>query len=314
MVTRGGMRWLTIFCLLAAAACSQPGGGGTRPVATVDGRDIGLEDFKAQAAFMGLGGDPHLLTPELRRQVVDTLVDQWLVMARARELGISLEPEELEAAEDRLRRGLGDSDFERALTVHGIGYAQWRTALARRLLVQKTLELVLAPKIRISAREVRRYFQAHRDQFRRPEQVLAQHAVLPTRELARRLLQKVAGGQDMGRAAAELGAPLVDGGEPVWLSRGHMPPALEDKIFALKPGSLAGPLASDYGYHVVKLLAKRPASPGELATAAARIQRRLAAAKMEDLAEQWLNRLRRQAKVEYNQSFLKHGRLQPPGR
>jgi len=313
MVTRGGMRWLAIACLLLAAACSQSGGGG-EAVATVDGRAIGLEDFKAQAAFMGLGGDPRLLDRELRRQVVDTLVDQWLVMARARELGISLEPEELEAEEDRLRQGLSDEDFQRALTVHGIGYAQWRTALARRLLVQKTLELVLSPKVRITPQEVRQYFQDHRDQFRRPEQVLAQHAVLPTRELARRLLQKVAAGEDMGQAAAELGAPLVDGGEPVWLSRGHMPPALEDKIFALKPGSLAGPLASDYGYHVVKLLAKRPASPGDLATAAGRIQHHLAAAKMERLAAQWVNDLRSQAKVEYNQCFLDQGRLRPPGR
>jgi peptidyl-prolyl cis-trans isomerase C len=104
-----------------------------------------------------------------------------------------------------------------------------------------------------------------------------------------------------------LGAPLEEGGEPVWLAGGHMPPALERKIFALKPGKLAGPLASDYGFHVVRVLKKRPPVEVGLAEAAEEIQRSLAAEKMEKLADEWIEKLRGEADIRYDPDFLAHG-------
>ncbi len=307
--------WRIVLCLVLALgllACGQDLPSGA--LAVVDGRVVDLAEFKAQAAFMGLGGDPRSLAPEMRRAVLESLVRQHLVARRAKRLGIQLLPEELSREESRLRRGLDQGAFEHGLAAQGIGYAQWRQVLARELLVKKTLDLVLASRVRVTADEVREYFQAHRREFDRPAQVLAQHVVLPTRELALLLVRRVAAGEDLAQAAAELGTPLAEEGEPIWLSRGHMPPALENKIFALKPGKLAGPLASDYGFHVVRVLEKRPAQKADLARAAEKIQHRLAADKMEALAEQWIEDLRSQVDVRFDQQFLESGRVGSSGR
>ncbi len=308
MKQRRGKRQLAsllVLCLALLAACSHR--GPVTVLGRVNGQDITREEFKAQAAFLGLGSDPKVLSPHLRREVLETLVRQKLVLARAQKLGIRLEPEVLAREESELMRGLSPDAFQRALAAQGIDYIQWRRVLARDLLVKKTLELMLGSRAEVSSEEVRRYYQAHRKQFHHPAQVLAQHAVLPTRKLAQTLVDRVRAGEDMGAAAARLGYPLDEGGEPVWLEGGHMPPSLERKIFSLKPGSLAGPLASDYGFHVVRVLKKRGPEQVGLARAAEDIQRRLTARKLEALAEKWIQGERDRARVWFDPDFLKRG-------
>lgn len=318
-ISHSGAAWsrgfALVICLsfmLCPTACQQEAARGA--LASIDGHSVGIAEYKSQAAFMGLGGDPASLTPEMRRAVLESLVRQYLVARRAKELSISLLPEELEREESRLRRGLEQGAFQNSLAAQGISYAEWQKVLARELLVKKTLDLVLASQVRISADEVRQYYKNNQDQFSHPEQVLAQHAVLPNREMAQHLVERVAAGEDMVQAAADLDSPLAEEGQPTWLSRGHMPEALEKKIFALKPGKLAGPMSSDYGYHVVRVLDKRPAQKIGLTQAAEKIQRRLAADKIEILAEQWIEDLRSQLKVKFNQQFLDSGRLGGSGR
>jgi len=113
--------------------------------------------------------------------------------------------------------------------------------------------------------------------------------------------------------AAAMGFPLAEAGEPTWLSRGHMPEALENKVFALKPGKLAGPLRSTYGFHVLKVLDKRPAGLNNLTQLGPEIQRRLAAEKRQTLAQSWIDDLRRGAEVWLNPNFLAKGQTGESG-
>lgn len=304
-------RGLVVLILALAAGCQKP--PSPSEVANVDGHAILLEDFLAQTAFMGLGKDPRALSPDLRQAVLETLVRRRLVLAQSEAKGIRLEREELDREEASLRRGLSEEAFELTLIAQGIDYDEWRRVLSQELLVQKALDLLLASRVQVTPDEVRAYYQEHAEEFSRPEQVLAQHALVPDKETAHKLLQRLNQGEDMAAAAAELGVTLPDEGEPTWLSRGHMPEALEDKVFALEPGKLAGPLSSPYGLHVVRVLARRPASKLDLAQAAEDIQRRLAAEKKEQMAALFIDQMRAKAKVTFNAEFAASGKFGTPG-
>jgi len=306
-----------LFCalvLLALACCGACQNRTHSPdLASVDGQPILLEDFLAQSAFMGLGKDPTALTRDLRRAVLETLVRRRLVLNQAQAKSIRLEPEELDREEASLRRGLSEEAFDSSLIAQGIEYEEWRRVLAQELLMQKALDLLLGSKVQIAADEVRSYYQSHRDSFRRTEQVLAQHVLMPSKGLAQDLVQRLAKGEDLGTAAGVLGMALADDGEPTWLSRGHMPPALEDQIFSLEPGKLAGPLPSTYGFHVVRVLAKRPAAELDLTQAAEEIQRQLSAEKREALASSFIEEMRAKARVEFDPRFEQSGLLGDSG-
>lgn len=303
---------LILLALTLAGACQKK--SHSPDLASVDGQPILMEDFLAQSAFMGLGKDPTALTQDLRRAVLETLVRRRLVLNQAQAKSIRLEPEELDREEASLRRGLSEEAFDRSLMAQGIDYEEWRRVLSQEILTQKALELLLGGRVQISADEVRSYYQAHREDFRRPEQVLAQHVLMPSKDLAQGLVQRLAKGQDLGAASAELGVALAEDGEPTWLSRGHMPPALEDKIFSLEPGKLAGPLPSPYGFHVVRVLAKRAASELDLNQAAEEIQRQLSADKREAVAASFIEEMRAKARVEFDPRFEESGLLGDSGR
>ncbi|MCB2191418.1 MAG: peptidyl-prolyl cis-trans isomerase [Deltaproteobacteria bacterium] len=296
---------------LVLAACTSSEPEGPTSVVRVDGKPVTLAEFNSRAAFMGLGGDPAALEPELRKAVVEDLVGRTLVLAEAERQGVELLPEELEKREGQLLRKLEPEAFKHNLAVHGISKQQWRRELAAQLLMEKALRLIVRPGIRVTPDEIAAYYRRHLDRYHRPEQILAQHALLPNKDLAQKLVDQVQKGMDISQAAAQMGAPLAGGGQPTWLSRGHMPPGLEAKVFALKPGQLAGPLPSPYGFHVVRVEAKRPAVVLSLAQAAPGIQKNLVAKKQEAQAIILMQELKTKSDIIYDQQFLDKGRLAP---
>ncbi|MCB2228987.1 MAG: peptidyl-prolyl cis-trans isomerase [Desulfarculaceae bacterium] len=297
---------------LLMAGCSPAPEQAAPTVAWVDGEAITLHEFKARAAFLGLGGDPAMLEKSLRREMIEDLISRRLVLKDAARQGINLDPKEAARQEKAMLSELDEKAFEHNLAIHGISRKDWRDELERQLLMEKALRMILMPRARVGAAQVRDYYQGHVREFQRPEQILALHALLPSRDLAQKLVDRVKTGQDMSAAADALGAPLAEGGHPSWLSRGHMPPALEKKVFALQAGQLAGPLPSTYGFHVVLVKQKRPAQTLSLAQAAPEIQKRLSAQRRESLAVQYLERLRAQARVQYDENFLELGRPASP--
>ncbi|MCF8041533.1 MAG: peptidyl-prolyl cis-trans isomerase [Desulfarculaceae bacterium] len=310
-VPRGILWAVGILLALVLAACSSGDPEGPPAVARVDGKPLTLAEFNSRAAFMGLGGDPALLEPELRRAVVEDLVGRALVLAEAERQGVVLLPEELDKREEQLLSRLDPEALKHNLAIHGISLEQWRRELAEQLLMEKALRLILRPRIRVTPNEIAAFYRDHRSEFHRPEQILAQHALLPSKPLAQKLVNQVQEGMDMSLAADQMGAPLAGGGQPTWLSRGHMPPGLEKKVFALKPGQLAGPLPSPYGFHVVRVKAKRPAMALSLTQAAPEIQKNLVAQKQEALAISLLEELKAKSDIIYDQQFLEEGRLAP---
>ena len=83
-----GILWAVVILLaLVLAACSSTEPEGPPAVARVDGKPVTLAQFNSRAAFMGLGGDPALLEPELRQAVVEDLVGRALILAEAERQG-----------------------------------------------------------------------------------------------------------------------------------------------------------------------------------------------------------------------------------
>lgn len=299
--------WCLVLALGLCGGCDP--GLSPEVVAKADGHEITLDDFTAQMAFMGLGSDPAALVADLRQAVLDSLVRRRLIIAQGAKLKLSLDSPEVLQALRQAHSGENEAVFQRNLAAQGLTVQQWERVVGEEILSRLIIKRVVADRILIPAAEIRAYYQANQERFNRPQQILAQHAVLPTRQLADKLLAEVAAGKDMGKAAAALGVPIDGGGAPAWLSRGHMPPELEKKVFALEQGKVAGPLASTYGFHVVRVIDKRPARRLTVAQAAPEIKQVLAAGRKDELATQWVANLLGKADVWFDPGFQARGRI-----
>ena len=301
-----------VLLLLACAACQQQTDAVI--VARVGSDDINLQEFSAKATYMGLGPSVEGLPDQLRTAVLQELLDRSLVLQHAAMLGIKLDDKEFDETEQQLRSGMELPAFEHNMLAQGMDYQQWRQELAKELLMRKTMEMVLTPKVRVGKADIIKYHQEHPEQFLRPEQILAMHTVLPSEQLARQLIAKMNQGMSMAEAAAQVGTPLGNEGRPDWLSRGHMPEDLENKIFSSPPGKPAGPFHSDYGYHVVWVVRKRPAASIGLAEASGDIQNTLAKKQLDELAAKWLVDLRQHADIWIDPQFLDSGTIGERGK
>lgn len=192
-VRRGVVRRLTLSgalpLVLVAAACGKPGGAATSaaPSATawavVDGREISADTVeKAYRRTLPPNATPsaeEALTAKLN--VLNELIVQDLLIAKAAALKIEVPDTELNAAFDGIKKDVPEETFNQELSRRQLTPADMREGLRREMLVQKVLEKEVAAKATVSDQEITDFFNANKAQFNLPEESyhLAQIVVTP---------------------------------------------------------------------------------------------------------------------------------------
>ncbi len=133
----------------------------------------------------------------------------------------------------------------------------------------------LLPTISVTDEEIKRYYEEHIAEFGTQEQRQAAHILIglgkqatdaekqAAKKKAEQVLQQVR--QSPGKFAALAKQYSQDpgsaskGGELGMFGRGAMVKPFEDSVFSLKVGEVSGLVQSDFGYHIIKLLAVKPA-------------------------------------------------------
>ena len=127
-----------------------------------------------------------------------------------------------------------------------------------------------APDFEKSARE---FYLANPKQFLQPEQIHAQHILIKpegrSKEEALALAKQVLalakkGDQEFAKLASEFTEDVsgkANGGDLGFFARGAMVQPFEDAVFALKAtGELVGPVETQFGYHIIRLVERKPES------------------------------------------------------
>lgn len=91
----------------------------------------------------------------------------------------------------------------------------------------------------------------------------AQHILVDSEEKANELKAQIEGGADFGEVAkansSDTGS-AVNGGDLGWFGLGMMVKPFEDAVVAATPGSVVGPVQSDFGFHLIKVNEVRDAA------------------------------------------------------
>jgi peptidyl-prolyl cis-trans isomerase D len=152
---------------------------------------------------------------------------------------------------------------------------------------------------RPTAREVQRAYNDSIELYSTPEQVRASHILLKTagkkeeevKAKAEQILKEVKAGGDFAALAkkySEDEGSAKLGGDVDFFAKGRMDPAFEEAAFKLSPGEVSDIVKSQYGFHIIKVTDKKPASTRTLDEVRPQIEDQLswegANAKAADLA------------------------------
>jgi len=91
------------------------------------------------------------------------------------------------------------------------------------------------------------------------KQVHAAHILVKSENQAKELLSKVNAGESFGDLARKFSdCPSgKKGGDLGWFGKGQMVKEFEDACFCGQKGQTVGPVKTQFGYHIIKILEER---------------------------------------------------------
>ena len=184
-------RLVLVILALAALAAACQSTPAAPPVsanawAVVNGREITRDDV--DKAYRRTDQSAQPLSEEeafaAKLALLDDLIVQELLLAKARELKIDVPESELDAAYAEARKNIPEEAFKQELAKRNLTAADMREGLRRELLVQKLFEREVSSKVSVTDQEITAFFEANRAQFNRTEDAyrVAQIVITPVRE------------------------------------------------------------------------------------------------------------------------------------
>lgn len=132
----------------------------------------------------------------------------------------------------------------------------------------------LLARVKLSNEEIRNYYDEHLNEFGTPEERRAAHILIAVKGSApqaeqdkakaeaEQVLQQVrkdpAKFADLARKYSQDPGSASQGGDLGYFGRGMMVKPFDAAAFSLKAGEISGLVKSDFGYHIIKLLAIKP--------------------------------------------------------
>lgn len=299
---------LLLLALVLGACKDKPTAAAATVLLRVDNRTVTLEDFKRDFA-KSLPPNQQLSPEErgeLERSYLVQTIDRQLALAEGQKLGISVTPQELEAALEEHRRDYPAGGFEQSLLERGITIEQWRQELEERLVMEKVARQAAYARVTVADKDIDTYFRENRQEFDRPAQVRARQIVVSSEAEGERLLGLLRQGESFEALAKEfsLSPDADDGGDLGFFGRGEMPAEFDATVFNLAVGRLSPLIKSEYGYHIFRVDEKREAVRLTLEQVRGEIGDKLRAEKEEAAYEKWLQELRSRASIDVKWSLL----------
>lgn len=274
---------LLAACLAAAPAqAQQPSRRGTPPrtadyiVAVVNQELVTAQEIESrvvrardEARRAGQTLPPE---PELRRQVLDALIEERVLITHARDSGLKVDEAELDRAVANVaaQNQLTLPQLRERLRREGIDETRFRSQIRDRLLVERMREREVNSRIRISDAEIDALLEQRRSSVPveyNIAQVLvavpeeAAPAVVAERQaVAEKALARALGGEPFDALVRELsaGANKERGGEIGLRPANRLPDVFVERVRELAAGSVAPALVrSGAGFHVLKLVERR---------------------------------------------------------
>ena len=276
-------------------------------VIVVGSRRVTADQLRKDIDFITAGMGSADLTPlPIQGELLEQIIDHYLMLEFAREQGISITDKELEATLKEIRSDYGNGDFREALLRGYTDAAEWQHRLREQLLVQKVLRTVTDAVPPPSYDEIKEYYDSHQDQYATPQMLRFRQIVTRTEDEARDLLAKIQAGEDMGELARKhsVGPEADRDGDVGWVARGQLEESMEEAVFSLPEGKISGIVESPYGYHIFEVTATRPEGARELPEVVQEIETTLLSEKREAFCKTWLEELRDRIPVTVNKNLL----------
>ncbi len=275
-------------------------------------RQTAEEDAKSECQNRCTPEQLQIAVEDREKHTLRDLVDQSLLVQRAKDMGVSVEAELIKRLDAiRTENKLPSmEELEKAVSGQGMNWEDFKNNIRNTLLTQRVISSEVGSHITISDDELTKYYETHKAEFVRPEQVALREIVVSTegkkpeelpdlKKKAETALKRVQDGEDFGEIAKRLsdGSTKSQGGFLGVYKRGELSKELEDKVFKMKRKELTEVMETKQGYLVLEVLEHYDEGEQSLAKVKNEIMDKLYSGRMEPAMREYLKTLREQSYV-----------------
>lgn len=265
--------WILAFLVLPG--CKGGGAGqehAPESLVTVNGASVSAKQFRMEFEKLPDYARQQYSSPDGARALLEELVNRELLYQQAISEGLDDDPAFLAALESFRKAGLSSMLIDRA--------------------VKKGVEITDA--------EIKDFYENNKDNFVVPGKAHAAHILLKTEKEARGILERLEKGADFAKLARE--RSIDDntrdaGGDLGFFPSGQMVAEFDQAVFSLEPGGLSGPVKTEFGYHIIKLIEKTAPEEVDLDTVSDLIRSRLVDERRKTAYSDLIKDLRKRAEI-----------------
>jgi foldase protein PrsA len=275
-----------LAALLFGASLAACASGGT--VATVNGQPISEAAFNTK-----LEGTP-LARTVLQQMVQDALIDQY-----AKNNNITATDAEINAREDQIKQNFPAGQWDEMLKSRNLTEDDVHAALREQLILDKAL----GSQVKVTPAQIKDYFDKNRATFDKPEEVTARHILVPNLAEAQKVEALLKSGSNFADVAKQYSTDPGSkdkGGDLGTFKRGQMVPSFDAVAFSEPVNAISAPVKSPFGYHIIQVTARIPATKATLASATPQITDTLRQQQESPLIQPFLQGLQQKADIKIN--------------
>ena len=286
-------------------------------VAIVNGSEIPMDDFYREllrAERLVLSANRLLTSPQivtLRKEVAEGLVRRELLYQESKK-SVKVTDAEIDVEMKKLKdQYSSEGDFLAALGTTNVSLASLKAQVERAVSIQKMVDQ-FASKANVDDKEIWAYYDKNRASFRQPEQVKGSQILIKTdpawdeakKSAARKKIDdiksKVKQGQDFESLARTYSEDPTGakGGDLGYIRTGQILKPIEDALFALKPGETSEVVETSLGFHLVKVVDRKPETTIPFEKVKDQLRTALKQEKGRQEANAYVAKVREKAKVD----------------
>jgi foldase protein PrsA len=308
---------VSVCVLVVAAAVGLSGCADNKNTAVkVNGQAIKTTDLDAQLnqlkkqypqMFTGADAEGRLL--DYKQRILESLINQSLIEQAAKERGVVISDAEVQKQIDSLKSGFAKPAlFEQALKSSGMTLDQLKSEIKNQLVTQKLVESLSANQ-KVSDADIQAYYNKNKARFFRKPAKRSSHILFKSTDTATadKVLKMLQAGTIKFAAAAKKYsidvATASKGGDLGWPTTPLLP-EYQTALDALKKGQMSDVVQTTSGLNIILVTDERGGAQQPLSEVKSQIEQTLIQQARSNAYQQFLNDLRKKAKIEYVESDL----------
>jgi len=330
------LRLLSLCLALTAGASAQT--VVEEIVARVNNEIITTSDLKrsreqmyAEARQQGV---PEAQAAQKEKDLLRDLIDQQLLVQHGKDNGITAETEVIKRL-DEIRKSMNlenMEDLEKAAQQQGVSFEDFKNNMRNGIITQQVIGQEVGRKLNIKPSEGAEYYEAHKHEFARPEQVdlaeiLVSTAAAPAaadkdappvedparvaaaEAKAKKLLESIKAGakfEDVAKQDSD-GPTAAQGGVLGAFARGALAKELEDRTFSMKDGEVTDVIRTRQGFIILKVLRHQQAGTPPMKEVEQQIFEAIYYQRLQPALRVFLTKLREESFIDIKQGHVDTG-------